>query len=87
MADTQVEVRKAPPARIGPPDTWRSFHREMDRMFDRFAESFGFPLLRRRFETEPSQAWETSGVAAPAVEISEDDKAYKITAELPGLDA
>lgn len=90
MADTQIEVRKAPPAPMpaAPPDVWRSFHREIDRMFDRFAENFGFPSLRRMFETEPLQPWRTSfGFAAPAVEISEDGQAYRITAELPGLDA
>ena len=90
MADTQVEVRKGPPApaRTAPPDVWRPFQREIDRLFDRFAESFGFPSLRRMFEMEPFRTWQTvSGVATPAVEISEDGQAYKITAELPGHDA
>lgn len=85
MADNEVEVKKAPPARFAPPDVWRSFQHEMDRLFDRFTGGFGFPSLRRMFDTEPSQT--AFGLAAPAVEISEDDKAYKITAELPGLDA
>lgn len=90
MANTQVEVRKAPPAQTmpaAPPDMWRSFQREIDRMFDRFAGGFGFPSLRRMFEAEPRQPWPASfGLAAPAVEISEDGQAYKITAELPGLE-
>jgi hypothetical protein len=34
MADTQVEIKKAPPAPApsAPPDMWRSFQREMDRL-------------------------------------------------------
>jgi HSP20 family protein len=86
MADTPVEVKRSTPApaAAGIPDVWRSFRGEMDRLFDRF----GFPSLRRMFETEPAWRWETSfGVAAPAVDVSEDDKAYKIAAELPGLEA
>jgi HSP20 family protein len=87
MPDTEVEVRRTPPTQIAPPDMWRSF-REIDRLFDRFAENFGFPSLRRMFEMEPFRRWQTAfGSAAPAVEITEDGQAYKITAELPGLDA
>jgi HSP20 family protein len=88
MADTEVEVRKGPPERVASPDLWRASTREMDRLFDRFAGGFGFPWLRRMFDIEPWQPWQAvSGLAAPAVEISEDEKTYKITAELPGLDA
>ena len=50
MANTEVEVRKEPPARVAPPDLRRAFPREIDRMFDRFAGSFGFPWLRRMFD-------------------------------------
>jgi HSP20 family protein len=86
MAETTVEVKKTTPAPApaATPDVWRSFRGEMDRLFDRF----GFPSFRRMFETEPAWRWETSfGIAAPAVDVSEDDKAYKITAELPGMEA
>ena len=56
-------------------------------MFDRFAD-FGMPSLRRMFGIEPFRRWEESlGLAAPAVDMSEDEKAYKITAELPGVEA
>jgi HSP20 family protein len=89
MAETKVEVKKAAPAvRAAPPDVWRSFRSEMDRVFDRFSGSFGFPSLRRMFEMEPFRPFETSfTVTAPAVDMSEDEKAYKITAELPGIEA
>jgi HSP20 family protein len=84
MADVPVEVKKAAPTESGVPDVWRSFRGEMDRLFDRF----GFPSLRRVFDMEP--AWRplsSFGVSAPPIDISEDEKAYKIAAELPGLDA
>jgi HSP20 family protein len=86
MADAPVEIKKAPATEAPVPEVWRPFRSEMDRLFDRFAGSFGFPLLRRMFDIEP--AGRTSFTfSAPAMDMSEDDKAYKISAELPGLDA
>lgn len=83
MADVPVE-KKAAPTETMVPDMWRSFRSEMDRLFDRF----GFPSLRRMFDMEP--AWRPASSFAfstPAIDMSEDDNAYKISAELPGLDA
>jgi HSP20 family protein len=55
-------------------------------LFDRFGSGFGFPSLRLMFDVEP--AWRSSfSFSAPAIDMSEDEKAYKISAELPGLDA
>ena len=87
MADVPVEVKKtAPPAQTNVPDVWQSFRSEMDRLFDRFGSGFGFPSLRRMFDTEP--AWRSSfSFSTPAIDMSEDEKAYKISAELPGIDA
>ncbi|MBV8120160.1 MAG: Hsp20/alpha crystallin family protein [Alphaproteobacteria bacterium] len=83
VADVPVEVKKAAPAETPVPDLWRSFRGEMDRLFDRF----GLPSLRRMFDIEPgSRPWSTFSFSAPPIDLSEDDKAYKITAELPGLD-
>ena len=85
MANTPVDVKKAAPAPAQ--DAWRSFRSEMDRLFDRFSGAFGMPSLRRMFDTEPMFRREsTFGFAAPVVDVTEDDKAYKITAELPGLE-
>jgi HSP20 family protein len=83
MAEVPVE-KKAEPTERMVPDVWRSFRGEMDRLADRF----GFPSLRRMFDMEP--AWRPMSsftFSAPAIDMSEDDKAYKISAELPGLDA
>jgi HSP20 family protein len=85
MADTPVEVKKAAapvPTRAEVPDAWRSFRGEMDRLFDRF----GFPSFRRMFDVEPFWNYESSmGMAVPAVDVTEDENAYKIAAELPGM--
>ena len=88
MANTPVEVKKVAPAPTPVPDAWGSFRTEMDRLFDRFSGAFGMPSLRRMFDIEP--AWRTQSsftFAASAIDVSEDDKAYKISAELPGLKA
>jgi HSP20 family protein len=85
MAEVPVEIKKAPPAQTTIPDVWQSFRSEMDRLFDRFGGGFGFPSLRRMFDIEP--AWRSSfSFSVPAIDMSEDEKTYKISAELPGLD-
>jgi HSP20 family protein len=86
MADVPVEVKKTAPVQTNVPDVWHSFRSEMDRLFDRFGSGFGFPSLRRMFDIEPG--WRSSfNISMPAIDMSEDDKAYKISAELPGIDA
>ena len=86
MADVPVEVKKTAPAQTNVPDVWHSFRSEMDRLFDRFGSGFGFPSLRRMFDIEPG--WRSSfNFSMPAIDMSEDEKAYKISAELPGIDA
>jgi HSP20 family protein len=85
MAEVPVEVKQAPPAQTNLPDVWQSFRSEMDRLFDRFGRGFGFPSLRRMFDIE--SPWRGSfSFSMPAIDMSEDEKAYKISAELPGME-
>ena len=58
--------------------------REMDRLFDEF--DWRSPFRRSVFDIEPLWRRELSSAATPAVDIAEKDKAYEVTAELPGLD-
>jgi HSP20 family protein len=85
MADIPVEVKKTPQTAAPVPEIWSSFRSEMDRLFDRFARGFGLPSLRSIADFEPP--WRSIVFSAPPIDMSEDDKAYKISAELPGLDA
>lgn len=84
MASTPVEVKKTPPVPAAP-DAWRSLRTEMDRLFDRFAGGWGMPSFGRMFDLAPTFRTEVA-MPLPAVDITEDDGGYKITAELPGLE-
>lgn len=85
MAETPVKAKKTAPASA--PDVWHSFRSEMDRLFDRFSGSIHMPAWRQMFRTDPALRDEGFfAFSTPAVDMTEDDKAYKITAEVPGLE-
>src|SRR5262245_10853578 len=73
------------------PAEWRPFEslrREVDRLFEDFG-SLGIgraPFGHSVFDVEPFWRGELSWGKAPAVDIVDNDKAYEITAELPGMD-
>jgi HSP20 family protein len=82
MANIPVEVKKAPAPRAAS-EPWQSMRSEMERLFDRFG--FGLPSVRRMFDSGP--VFESGvGINVPAVDVTEDEKTYKVTAELPGLE-
>ena len=85
MANPPVEVKKTTPTRT--PDPWHAFRTEMDRLFDRLSGNFHLPSWRQMFRPDPGL--EDSGFFAfstPAVDMTEDDTTYKITAEVPVLE-
>jgi HSP20 family protein len=86
MANTPAPpARQASPAPMGSQDPWSSFRTEMDRLFDRFA-GFGMPSFRQMFGSPFLNGSEgNAAIASPAIDITEDDKAYRVTAELPGM--
>jgi len=87
MPKSSVEIKKTPAPGPAAPDLWQSFRGEMDRLFDRFDGGFRLPSLRRLFESEPTPQPETRfEFTVPSIDLAEDDAAYKLTAELPGLD-
>lgn len=85
MANTPVPGRQTSPAPVGSQDPWSSFRTEMDRLFDRFAGGFGMPSFRQMFGSPFFTGDSSSAMASPAIDITEDDKAYRVTAELPGM--
>jgi HSP20 family protein len=69
------------------PQQWQPFERfrrEMDRLFDDFSSGFWRGSL---FDMAPPfRRAEAAFRTMPAVDVAETEKAYKIAAELPGLD-
>jgi HSP20 family protein len=87
MVEVPVAAKKetTTPARAKP-DPFHALRDEMDRLFDRFAGGFHLPSWRGMFGVEPAGQSTTFSFSAPAVDVTEDEKAYKIAAEMPGLD-
>jgi HSP20 family protein len=72
-----VKIEKASPSALRAWAPFESLRREVDRLFDDFDGGFGrFPL--RKIETAFGNVL--------AVDITETEKAYEVTAELPGVD-
>ena len=62
-----------------------SLRREIDRLFDDFG-GFRRSPFRSAFAVEPFWQREMTWAATPAVDVVESEKAYEVTAELPGMD-
>lgn len=89
MANTPVEVKKTAPTPVPTlapvPEAWRSFRTEMDRLLDRFSTGFGLPSLGSLFDAAPFRFETALSMPNPAIDMTEDAAAYKVTAELPGM--
>ena len=89
MAEAATKLPVKTEETAGRPPALREWHpfermrREMDRLFDEFDWR---PFRRSVFDIEPLWRRELTWTATPAVDIVERDKAYEVTAELPGMD-
>ena len=90
MAETTSKVPVKTEKSSAPmPQAWRPFEslrHEIDRVFDEFDGGFWRPFRNSFFDFAPVRRAEAALSAMPAVDVSETDKAYEITAELPGMD-
>ena len=71
-------------------DIWRPLEKlrqQVDHLFDDFHRRSGLsPFGRSLFEADPLWRGDLMGRRLPAVDITEKDKSFEITAELPGMD-
>jgi HSP20 family protein len=85
-----AETTSKPPVRIDKAaEPWRPFaslRRDINRLLEDFDCDWRFPFRRSVFDVEPFWRRELTWMASPAVDITESEKGYEITAELPGLD-
>jgi HSP20 family protein len=91
MADPTSKVpvknEKSPAAMPQMLRPFESLRREVDRLFDEFDGGFWrSPFRSPFFDLAPFRRAEATFTAAPAVDVSETDKAYQVTAEMPGMD-
>ncbi len=82
-----VKTEKSPTAMPQTLRPFESLRREVDRLFDEFDGGFWrSPFRSQFFDLAPFRGGEATSMATPAVDVSETDKAYEITAEMPGMD-
>jgi HSP20 family protein len=82
--DDKNAKHRLPQAASHPFETLR---REMNRLFDDFDGDFRTaPFRRATFDVAPFWRRELGLGSAPAVDIAETEKAFEITADMPGLD-
>jgi HSP20 family protein len=91
MADNPVKVpgkvEKVAPSTLQAWRPFENFRREVDRLFDDFSGGmWRSPFGRSFFDIEPFRRAETAFGSVPAVDITQTDKGYEITAELPGME-
>jgi len=81
------EKPTVPSPALQPWQPLESLHRQINRLFDEFGRDF-WPNIGQSVRPREPLWWQNVpwGGAAPAVDVTESEKAYEITAELPGMD-
>jgi HSP20 family protein len=85
MTAKSIEVKHSNnnvPAPAAGSEFWNAFRREVESVFDRFSN--GIDVWKPFGNVE--RLWPGNGLISLAMDIGEDDKAYSVSAELPGLD-
>jgi len=86
-----IKTETAPATQPTKPRDWQPFEalrNQVDRLFHDFQTGFlQAPSYRSLLEMEPFWRRDLGFNVTPAIDIVEKEKAFEITAELPGLDA
>jgi len=82
MLNTPIEIRKTQGSALVPARLWDSLRSEVEGMFDRFGASFEPEFRPLEYFWPRTEA----GFANLDVDVVWSDKAYVITAEIPGVD-
>ncbi len=83
----KTEENAPHPAKTDLRHPFEKLRQQVDRLFDDFNRGTGIsPFSRGLFDVEPFWRREFSTSSLPAVDISEKEKSFEITAELPGMD-
>jgi len=91
MAETitklPVKTEEKKPAALRSWQPFDDLRREIDRLFEDFDGGlWRSPFGRSLFDVRPFWPRESTWAGVPAVDVAETEKAYEITAELPGMD-
>jgi len=85
----KLPVKNEKLAPVSTSETWQpleSLRQEIDRLFDNFGLGPWQPFRHSLFQAEPLFRRALMRGTMPAVDVAESEKAYEITAELPGMD-
>jgi HSP20 family protein len=83
---TKLPVKREEPSLAMPWQPFEGLRQEIDRLFDDFGAGFRWPLGRSLFFAEPLLRQQQRWATTPVVDVAESEKAFEITAELPGMD-
>lgn len=90
MSESRTPQSPATPPAPRAEATWQplaSLRSEMDRLFDNFWRGVGAPATGAAQAALPRLFEGAFGAAAPALDLVETADGYRLTAELPGMDA
>jgi HSP20 family protein len=84
METKLVNIKRTAQVPADATDAWKGFRSEIENALDRFSNGFGAFSWRPFGNIE--RLWPRDGFVPLAMDVTEDDKGFVLTAELPGID-